>query len=135
MRISDWSSDVCSSDLGGMTKSSMRNPARNDALALAVLNSVQNPVILVEASGNVAFANWEAEAFFGVSASHLARNDISTLIPFGIPLLALLDPLRERKAPATEYRVYLSSPQLGQDTLVDPQLAHCPSEPGPDIHV
>ena len=113
-----------------MTKSSMRNPARNDALALAVLNAVQNPVILVEASGNVAFANWEAEAFFGVSASHLARSDISTLIPFGSPLLALIDQVRERRAPVNEYRVDLSSPRLGQDKLVDLYVAPVASEPG-----
>jgi two-component system, NtrC family, nitrogen regulation sensor histidine kinase GlnL len=99
-------------------------------LAMAVLNAVQNPVILVDETGRIAFANWEAEAFFGASASHLARNKISTFIPFGSPLLALIDQVRDRRAPVNEYRVDLSSPRLGQEKLVDLYVAPVVSEPG-----
>lgn len=105
-------------------------PSGDNALALAVLNSVQNPVILVDPAGHVAFANWEAESFFGASAAQLARHDIATLIPFGSPLLALIDQVRERKAPVNEYRVDLSSPRLGQEKLVDLYVAPVVSEPG-----
>ncbi len=104
--------------------------AGDNALALAVLNSVQNPVILVDVHGHVAFANWEAETFFGASAAHLSRSDIKTLIPFGSPLLALIEQVRERKAPVNEYRVDLSSPRLGQDKLVDLYVAPVANEPG-----
>ncbi|EJZ21444.1 nitrogen regulation protein NR(II) [Rhizobium sp. Pop5] len=97
---------------------------------MAVLNAIQNPVVMVDESGFVVFANWEAEAFFGASASHLARYKISTFIPFGSPLLALVDQVRERKAPVNEYRVDLSSPRLGQDKLVDLYVAPVLSEPG-----
>ncbi|MEN3146052.1 nitrogen regulation protein NR(II) [Neorhizobium sp. IRAMC:178] len=113
-----------------MSKSQAQDATIGNALAMAVLNSVQNPVILVDAAGKVAFANWEAEAFFGASASHLAKNKISTFIPFGSPLLALIDQVRERKAPVNEYRVDLSSPRLGQDKLVDLYVAPVVSEPG-----
>jgi len=113
-----------------MTKSPVQEAASGNALAMAVLNSVQNPVILVDAAGKVAFANWEAEAFFGASAAHLAKQRISTLIPFGSPLLALIDQVRERKAPVNEYRVDLSSPRLGQEKLVDLYVAPVVSEPG-----
>lgn len=99
-------------------------------VAMAVLNAIQNPVIMVDESGFVIFANWEAEAFFGASAPHLARYRISTFIPFGSPLLALIDQVRERKAPVNEYRVDLSSPRLGQDKLVDLYVAPVLSEPG-----
>lgn len=101
-----------------------------NGLAMAVLNAIQNPVILVDANGHIAFANWEAEAFFGASASHLARHRVSTFIPFGSPLLALIDQVRERRAPVNEYRVDLSSPRLGQDKLVDLYVAPVMSEPG-----
>jgi len=106
--------------------------ATSDAggLAMAVLNAVQNPVILVDAAGFIAFANWEAEAFFGASASHLARYKVSTFIPFGSPLLQLIDQVRERRAPVNEYRVDLSSPRLGQDKLVDLYVAPVVTEPG-----
>ncbi|MDO3435803.1 nitrogen regulation protein NR(II) [Rhizobium sp. CBN3] len=114
-----------------MTKD-MTSPPDNagGTVAMAVLNAIQNPVVMVDESGFVAFANWEAEAFFGASASHLARYRISTFIPFGSPLLALIDQVRERKAPVNEYRVDLSSPRLGQDKLVDLYVAPVLSEPG-----
>ncbi|MDL2398615.1 two-component system sensor histidine kinase NtrB [Rhizobium mayense] len=100
------------------------------SVAMAVLNAIQNPVVMVDEAGLIAFANWEAEAFFGASASHLARHEISTFIPFGSPLLALIDQVRERRGPVNEYRVDLSSPRLGQDKLVDIYVAPVSSEPG-----
>ena len=99
-------------------------------LAMAVLNAIQNPVVMVDQNGHIAFANWEAEAFFGASASHLARYRISTFIPFGSPLLSLIDQVRERRAPVNEYRVDLSSPRLGQEKLVDLYVAPVLSQPG-----
>ncbi|OOG75705.1 two-component system sensor histidine kinase NtrB [Sinorhizobium sp. A49] len=101
-----------------------------NGLSMAVLNAIQNPVILVDQNGLVAFANWEAESFFGASANHLARHDISAFIPFGSPLLTLIEQVRERKAPVNEYRVDLSSPRLGADKLVDLYVAPVISEPG-----
>ncbi|WFU03384.1 nitrogen regulation protein NR(II) [Rhizobium sp. CB3171] len=100
------------------------------SVAMAVLNAIQNPVVMVNEAGLIAFANWEAEAFFGASASHLSRYEISTFIPFGSPLLALIDQVRERRGPVNEYRVDLSSPRLGQDKLVDIYVAPVSSEPG-----
>jgi two-component system, NtrC family, nitrogen regulation sensor histidine kinase GlnL len=101
-----------------------------NAVAMAVLNAIQNPVVMVDEGGFIAFANWEAEAFFGASAAHLARYRISTFIPFGSPLLALIDQVRERRAPVNEYRVDLSSPRLGQDKLVDLYVAPVIAAPG-----
>ncbi len=107
---------------------SSENPV--NAMAMAVLNAIQNPVVMVDEGGFIVFANWEAEAFFGASAAHLSRYRISTFIPFGSPLLALIDQVRERKAPVNEYRVDLSSPRLGQDKLVDLYVAPVIAEPG-----
>ena len=39
-------------------------------LSMAVLNAIQNPVILVDENGFVAFANWEAESFFNRRKDH-----------------------------------------------------------------
>ena len=101
-----------------------------NSVAMAVLNAIQNPVVMVDEAGLIAFANWEAEAFFGASASHLSRYKISSFIPFGSPLLALIDQVRERRAPVNEYRVDLSSPRLGQDKLVDLYVAPVSSDIG-----
>lgn len=107
-----------------------RRQSDGNGLAMAVLNAIQNPVILVDAEGHIAFANWEAESFFGASASHLSRHNISNFIPFGSPLLTLIDQVRERLAPVNEYRVDLSSPRLGADKLVDLYVAPVGTEPG-----
>ncbi len=104
--------------------------ANSNSVAMAVLNAIQNPVVMVDEAGLIAFANWEAEAFFGASAAHLSRYKISTFIPFGSPLLALIDQVRERRGPVNEYRVDLSSPRLGQDKLVDIYVAPVSSDPG-----
>ena len=95
----------------------------DNELAIGVLNAIQNAVILVDEDGYIAFANWEAEAFFGASASYLSRHTIFAYIPFGSPLLTLIDQVRERRAPVNEYRVDLSSPRLGSDKLVDIYVA------------
>ncbi|MBB3974920.1 two-component system nitrogen regulation sensor histidine kinase GlnL [Rhizobium azooxidifex] len=107
-----------------------RRQSDGNGLAMAVLNAIQNPVILVDAEGHIAFANWEAESFFGASASHLSRHNVSNFIPFGSPLLTLIDQVRERLAPVNEYRVDLSSPRLGADKLVDLYVAPVGTEPG-----
>ncbi len=106
------------------------SPESMEAFALPVLNAIQNPVIMLNADGYVVFANWEAEAFFGASAAHLSRYVIEALIPFGSPLLALIDQVRERRAPVNEYRVDLSSPRLGSDKLVDIYVAPVLATPG-----
>ncbi|SIQ10359.1 PAS/PAC sensor signal transduction histidine kinase [Rhizobium sp. RU20A] len=100
------------------------------ALPLAVLNAIQNPVIMVNETGHVVFANWEAESFFGASANYLARHEIRAFIPFGSPILTLIDQVRERLAPVSEYRVDLSSPRLGADKLVDLYVAPVPGAAG-----
>jgi two-component system nitrogen regulation sensor histidine kinase GlnL len=99
-------------------------------MAMSVLNAIQNPVIMVNDDGYIIFANWEAESFFGASASHLARYRINTFIPFGSPLLALIEQVRERKGPVNEYRVDLSSPRLGQEKIVDLYVAPVANTPG-----
>jgi two-component system nitrogen regulation sensor histidine kinase GlnL len=100
-----------------------KNQDAANEMAMAVLNAIQNAVILVDEDGYIRFANWEAEAFFGASASYLARHTIYAYIPFGSPLLGLIEQVRERRAPVNEYRVDLSSPRLGSDKLVDIYVA------------
>jgi two-component system nitrogen regulation sensor histidine kinase GlnL len=111
-------------------KSKQKTPIAAEDLAISVLNAIQNAVILVDEDGYIAFANWEAEAFFGASAAYLARHTIYAYIPFGSPLLTLIDQVRERRAPVNEYRVDLSSPRLGADKLVDIYVAPVPNNTG-----
>ncbi len=98
--------------------------------AQILLNTIRRPVIMVDSAGYISFANADAEDFFRSSASVLARSTLSKLIPFGSPLLALVDQVRERRAPVNEYRVDISSPRLGIEKVVDLYVAPVPEFPG-----
>ncbi|AZO08171.1 MULTISPECIES: nitrogen regulation protein NR(II) [unclassified Mesorhizobium] len=95
-----------------------------------VLNTIRRPVIMVDSGGFITFANADAEDFFRSSATMLARNTLSKLVPFGSPLLTLVDQVRERRAPVNEYRVDVSSPRLGIEKMVDLYVAPVPEFPG-----
>jgi two-component system, NtrC family, nitrogen regulation sensor histidine kinase GlnL len=103
--------------------------AQADA-AQIVLNTIRHPVILVGPDGTITFANADAEDFFRASAAALARNRLSHFVPFGSPLLTLVDQVRERRAPVNEYRVDISSPRLGIEKIVDIYVAPAPELPG-----
>ncbi len=98
--------------------------------ANTVLNAIRHPVIMVDEAGRITFANWEAESFFGASRVYLSRRKLNTYIPFGSPLLALIEQVRERRAPVNEYRVDVSSPKLGNERLVDLYVAPVPDQAG-----
>jgi two-component system nitrogen regulation sensor histidine kinase GlnL len=103
---------------------------QTDEAANVVLNAIRHPVIMVDHKGFISFANWEAESFFGASRGHLSQRKLDTYIPFGSPLLAQIEHVRERRAPVNEYRVDVSSPKLGSDRLVDLYVAPVPDQPG-----
>jgi two-component system nitrogen regulation sensor histidine kinase GlnL len=106
-----------------------QQPDMADA-ANIVLNTIRRPVIMVDPDGFITFANADAEDFFRSSATMLARNTLSKLVPFGSPLLTLVDQVRERRAPVNEYRVDVSSPRLGIEKMVDLYVAPVPEFPG-----
>jgi two-component system, NtrC family, nitrogen regulation sensor histidine kinase GlnL len=88
----------------------------------AVLNALPHAVLSVDATGRVTDANMAAEGFFDISAPMMRRYLLKDLLPFGSPLLALIEQVRERDAPVNEYRVDLGSARLGE-RLVDIQVA------------
>jgi two-component system nitrogen regulation sensor histidine kinase GlnL len=95
-----------------------------------VLNSLPHPVIVIGHDGKVVDANVAAESFFEVSVSLLRRNAMRDLVPFGSPLLALIEQVRSRGAAVNEYKVDLSSPRLSGERIVDLHVAPLPERPG-----
>jgi two-component system nitrogen regulation sensor histidine kinase GlnL len=57
----------------------------------AILNALPNPVLLVAPDGRIVDANMAAESFFEISTQFLQRQSLKELVPFGSPLLALID--------------------------------------------
>jgi two-component system nitrogen regulation sensor histidine kinase GlnL len=97
--------------------------------ASSVLNALPLPVIMVGSDGKIADANVAAETFFEVSALLLRRHELKDLVPFGSPLLALVDQVRRRGAAVNEYKVDLSTPRNPGDRLVDLHVAPLPEQP------
>jgi two-component system nitrogen regulation sensor histidine kinase GlnL len=95
----------------------------------AVLNALPLPVIMVAADGKIVDANVAAENFFDLSVTHLRRQLLREMVPFGSPLLALVDQVRVRGAAVNEYKVDLSTPRNPGDRLVDLHVAPLPERP------
>jgi two-component system, NtrC family, nitrogen regulation sensor histidine kinase GlnL len=86
-------------------------PTLPSGTADAVLDALPHPVIMVSADGRVANANAAAESFFEASLPLLRRHRLGDLVPFGSPLLALIDQVRARGAAVNEYKVDLGTPR------------------------
>src|SRR5262245_2945759 len=99
-------------------------------VADAVLNALPLPVILIASDGKITYANVAAETFFEVSAPLLRRHSLAEIIPFGSPLLALVEQVRVRGAAVNEYRVDLGTPRNPGDRLVDLYVAPLPEREG-----
>jgi two-component system nitrogen regulation sensor histidine kinase GlnL len=112
-----------------MNRSEVRMAALPPGAADAVLNALPLPVIMVTADGKIADANVAAESFFEISVSLLRRQMLRDLVPFGSPLLALVDQARTRGAAVNEYKVDLSTPRNPGDRLVDLHVAPLPERP------
>jgi two-component system, NtrC family, nitrogen regulation sensor histidine kinase GlnL len=95
----------------------------------AVLNALPLPVIIVDSAGRIADANVAAENFFEASVLLLRRQMLRDLVPFGSPLLALVEQVRQRGAAVNEYKVDLSTPRNPGDRLVDLHVAPLPERP------
>ena len=95
-----------------------------------VLNALPHPILMVAPDGKIAEANVAAEAFFEVSMLLLRRHQLRDLVPFGSPLLALIDQVRNRGSAVNEYRVDLSTPRTQSERIVDLNVAPVPERPG-----
>jgi len=96
----------------------------------AMLNALPIPLIMVAQDGRIVDANVAAEQFFESSATMLRRHQLRELVPFGSPLLALVDQARRHGAPVNEYKVDLSTPRNPGDRLVDLHVAPMPEVSG-----
>src|SRR5215203_3793763 len=98
----------------------------------AMLDALPHPVIMVAVDGKIANANAAAESFFDASLPLLRRHSLQELVPFGSPVLALIEQVRARGAAVNEYKVDLGTPRNPGDRLVDLYVAPLPER---DDHV
>lgn len=113
-----------------MSANAVRADTRGLGLSDAVLNALPHPVITVAPDGHMHDVNVAAESFFEAGAQVLRRHRIHEFVPFGSPLLALIDQVRTRGAPVNEYRVDLGTPRTASERIVDLHVAPVPEQPG-----
>ena len=95
----------------------------------AVLDALPHPVFMINADDRIANANAAAESFFEASLPLLRRHRLSDVVPFGSPLLSLIEQVRARGAAVNEYKVDLSTPRNPGERLVDLHVAPLPERP------
>jgi two-component system nitrogen regulation sensor histidine kinase GlnL len=93
--------------------------AAEDRADGSLLDALPHPVLLIEEDGHIVEANTAAETFFQTSTNTLRRHPLAYFVPFGSPLLALIDQVRERGAAVNEYRVDIGTPRNGGERVVD----------------
>ncbi len=101
-----------------------KKPFAADAAEL--LNALPHAILTIAPNGMVVDANMAAEHFFEMGRAMLSRNLLRDLLPFGSPLLALVDHVRRRGATVNEYRVDIGTPKIGTERVVDVHAAPMP---------
>lgn len=87
--------------------------------AEAMMNALPLPVLTIGADNEILRVNTAAEAFLESSQRVLERKNLRDYMPFGSPVLALIDEVRMRGASVSEYRVDVGGPRLGMERIVD----------------
>ncbi len=97
--------------------------------AATITNSLPMPITMIGPRGEILYVNAAAEQFFAMGAGHLLRQKFADVLPFGSPLLQLVQQVRERGASIAERNVDLSTPKLGE-RLADVTLTPAPDPDG-----
>lgn len=81
--------------------------------ALAVLNALPDPLIVIDDEGYICMTNPAGEEFFGLSSKKLLRMSVNEIVPFDSPLLGLVEQVRTTGDYVSEYSVDLGTPKTG----------------------
>ncbi|MEA2955547.1 MAG: two-component system, NtrC family, nitrogen regulation sensor histidine kinase GlnL, partial [Alphaproteobacteria bacterium] len=98
------------------------------ANASQLLAALPTPLLTIAHDGTITDVNAAAEAFFEMGRSHLRRLRLDEILPFGSPVLALIDQARARGAAINEYQVDLGMQKIPGERRVDMHVAPMPDE-------
>jgi len=80
----------------------------------AIAGVLPMPIVMVDAADHLIYGNQAAEQFFDMGVQLLLKQTLADVLPFGSPLLQLVQQTRERGASVAERNVDLSTPRLGE---------------------
>lgn len=84
-----------------------------------IMNALPLPVLTIGKEQRVIHANAAAEAFFEMSLRMMQRQKLGDFVPFGSPVVALVEDVRQRGSSVSEHRVDIGSPRIGSERIVD----------------
>jgi len=84
-----------------------------------ILDALAHPVLLINAQNGIEYANTACEHFLKSSLPYICKQKIDYFLPFGSPISALIEQVRDSGSSINEYRIDISSPRLGREKMVD----------------
>ena len=87
-----------------------RSNALGEQFPTAILDSLSEAIVVVDAGGLVHYANLSAEQFFGVGRARIVGHPLSEFMPDDTPLFSLLEQVLATGGAVAENGVTLSSP-------------------------
>ena len=79
----------------------------------SIVNALVHPILVIDEDRRISFVNQAAEQFFAAGASYLTARQLDEVIPYGSPLLSLLEQVRDDGTTTSEYEVNLGTPRTG----------------------
>ncbi|MBI3673549.1 MAG: PAS domain-containing protein [Rhizobiales bacterium] len=98
-------------------------------LPRAVVDSLPNPLIIVDAEDRICLVNAAAENFFQTGSAVLLRQRLGDVVPFSSPVFNAVAQARGTAGVVNEYAVGVGTPRLGGERIVDLQTALMGDDP------
>jgi two-component system nitrogen regulation sensor histidine kinase GlnL len=117
---------------GQMIAKPVRNEGKSPGTGInaeGLLHVLPHALLVIGEGNRILFANFAAEAFFGLSEIMLRRRSLDQILPPTNPLLALTAQVRRHNCVMNEYAIELGLHDQGQRAL-DVVAAPIPDEPG-----
>ena len=107
-------------------------PTNQEAFAdsLRLLNALSQPILALDAGGHIRDVNNAAEHFFDMGRAMLQRSRLADIMPFGSPVLDLVEEAMAGQAPISGYKLDISTPRTGLGRLVDAFVSPLPESGG-----
>jgi two-component system, NtrC family, nitrogen regulation sensor histidine kinase GlnL len=94
--------------------------------AVRLLNALSQPILALDAAGHIREVNNAAEHFFDMGRAMLQRSRLDDIMPFGSPVLDLVEEAIAAHAPISGYKLDISTPRTGLGRLVDAFVSPLP---------
>ncbi|WP_306256973.1 nitrogen regulation protein NR(II) [Pararhizobium sp. IMCC21322] len=106
--------------MSGLARSLLNAAIGSDApSANAILNALPHPVLFLNRALEIKSMNQEAETFFQSSSTVLKGRTLSSLLPFGSPIIDVAQQAIHRNVPVFEYRVAIAFQGRADERRID----------------